>query len=203
MAFLIKECRSVSATDGRDKVYTALCMMRKARPHPSDMIRPSYEATVQEVYITTTRELLQHLPFLAVLSSVEDKSCRKLSGLPSWVLALIGTWVPTSFVWSGKLEPNPREYVSEYVIGESWPLMLGKLYDASLCREIPHPRLDIQTTTLTLYGACHDTVAALSTGIINLLSLSPISSGFSICVFIWTRNIHQPDRTEWRSSGER
>lgn len=77
--------RRYQASNPRDKVYAALGMATKFLPPGETIIFPDYSSSAAEVYTRTTAFLIEKLPYLAVLSYVEDSSIRVLSDLPSWV----------------------------------------------------------------------------------------------------------------------
>lgn len=83
---LLSGMRGYQATDPRDKVYAALGMVTKFLPEGEDaLITPDYSLSVGEVYRSFAAIEILKLPYVAVLSYVEDRSIRLLSDLPSWV----------------------------------------------------------------------------------------------------------------------
>lgn len=82
-AFTLCEVRGQDATDKRDKIYAIIGMLSRALPaNMANPIRPDYHLSVEEVFTSTTGALLQHLPFLWMLSLVEDRSRKKSRPCP-------------------------------------------------------------------------------------------------------------------------
>jgi Heterokaryon incompatibility protein (HET) len=124
------------ASDQRDKVYAALGMAAKFFPTDENMIIvPDYSLTTAEVYVETATCLVQNLPYLAVLSLVQDRSLRVLSELPSWVPDFSSHYESTT-------------YASRYE---------GYAHKACISGKNRYPRA-ITGSTLVLRGANFDTV---------------------------------------------
>jgi hypothetical protein len=87
LGHMIYNHRTTDATDARDKIYSILRLVLPFLPahmeNPMTPIVPTNSGTVPELYTQVTILLLQQLPFLTILSLMEDKSCRTISGLPS------------------------------------------------------------------------------------------------------------------------
>lgn len=75
--------RSHAATDPRDKVFALLGL---AEPGPGTVpFEADYSLPVEMVYMACASYVMRGRTGLQLLSMVEDKAERKLSGLPSWV----------------------------------------------------------------------------------------------------------------------
>lgn len=136
----LSSLRGYQASNPRDKVYAALGMPTKFLPQGEDIImRPDYSLSTAQVYQQATSVLIQKLPFLAILSHVEDRSLRKLPGLPSWVPDFSTNSVTTT-------------YASRY---EEYPY-------SACCSEqaATYPR-SIIASTLKLYGGYFDAVTVV------------------------------------------
>jgi Heterokaryon incompatibility protein (HET) len=85
---LLLEMRLRSATDARDHFYalygivSRLCILGDV---PNPLISPDYTKNVAEVYTANVKSLVANSKSLLPLSSVEDRSLRKRTDLPSWV----------------------------------------------------------------------------------------------------------------------
>ncbi|MCJ1355342.1 MAG: hypothetical protein MMC33_005333 [Icmadophila ericetorum] len=113
----IIQFRQSKATDPRDKIFCAfgffqrfynLIIPREQGISPIDYfqnyeeinpIYPSYKATTEEVYTSFTAFLIQKLPYLTILSDVEDRTRRTLANLPSWVPDYSSPVGSRSFAW--------------------------------------------------------------------------------------------------------
>jgi Heterokaryon incompatibility protein (HET) len=126
---MLSTLRGYQATDSKDKVYAAIGMaMKFLPPGEESIVVPDYALSVTEIYRRTACSLLENLPFLAVLSFVEDRSSRLLSDLPSWVPDFSSGMLETSYSFrhlpypyhactSGTLELCPR-----YITGSTLQL---------------------------------------------------------------------------------
>jgi hypothetical protein len=128
--------RRYEASNPRDKVYAAIGMATKFLPSGETIIVPDYSSSVVDVYARTTAFLIEKLPYLAVLSFVEDGGVRILSDLPSWVPDFSSNFVRSP-------------YSSRY---EDYPHNACALEDVGI-----HPR-SIVGSTLQLYGGYFETV---------------------------------------------
>ena len=136
---MLSAVREYQATNPRDKVYAALGMATKFLPPDTETILlPDYSLSTIEVYQNTTLFLIQKLPFLALLSFVEDRSLRLISDLPSWVPDFSTHSVNTT-------------YRSRY---EAYP------HNACPSERGTYPR-SIAGSTLKLYGGYFDTVSSV------------------------------------------
>ena len=130
--------RPFDSSDPRDKVYAAVGIVNKFLPRGSTpFISPGYETPGREVYECTAKILLEHLPYLSVLTLVEDPSLRNTMKLPSWV--------PDFHTRQGNL---------------SLRAATPTRYNAS-AGQPPGPFWSLKDSILTLRGGCHDTVAQL------------------------------------------
>ena len=86
--YLLEAYREADATRPEDKIYALLGLAWKDRPpfstHPG-VLTPDYSLNPEDVYIKTARLMLLSHGDLRYLCHVEDRSLRKLEGLPSWV----------------------------------------------------------------------------------------------------------------------
>lgn len=77
------------STDPRDKVYAAVGAINRLLPSRcrADDFSVSYEDTIttEKVYFEFACWVLIRIPQMTILSLVEDRSERRLKGLPSWV----------------------------------------------------------------------------------------------------------------------
>lgn len=84
---LLRQHRDCKASDPRDKIYAFLGIAdRDAKPfttHPGLLI-PDYRIPAREVYIRTTRCLLQSYSDLSLLYEKEPQVDTRIDGLPSW-----------------------------------------------------------------------------------------------------------------------
>lgn len=139
--------RGYQASDPRDKAYAALGMATKFLPPGGHVIIvPDYFLSIVEVYKKATIFLIEHLPYLAVLSYVGDRSIRVLSDLPSWVPDFSSTYVGSAY---------PTRY---------------EVYPHNACTSglaVTYPR-SVAGSTLQLYGGYFDTVTMVVSGIDNL-----------------------------------
>lgn len=112
-------------------------------------IVPSYSRTTPDLYSQATTLLLQQVPILSILLYVEDKSCRNLNNLPSWVLdytfrrpthTLAGLWM--RFGPGGTAGPS-------------------RIYNSSWASDMSAMSPQIHSSTLSLSGACFDAVVGL------------------------------------------
>ena len=108
--FLLSTLSAVSgheATDPRDKVYAALGMAARFLPPGEEVnLVPDYHSSTVEVYQKITFCLIQNLPFLAVLSYVEDSGLRILPDLPSWVPDFRASLVSTTYASRYEVYPH-------------------------------------------------------------------------------------------------
>jgi hypothetical protein len=143
--FALSAASGHQATDPRDKVYACLGIAAKFLPPDEEVILvPDYCSSTVEVYRKTTSYLIQNLPYLAVLSFVNDRSLRILSALPSWVPDFSTDSVFTT-------------YVSRY---EVYP------HNACPSGKSTYPR-SIVGSTLSLYGGYFDTVTTVVETMVN------------------------------------
>lgn len=85
-ARLVILSRPLGASDPRDKVFAALALTNVALARYKPRLpSPYYASSPQETYTNITMSFLRYCSDLYVLSQVEDRSARCLSGLPSWV----------------------------------------------------------------------------------------------------------------------
>jgi hypothetical protein len=83
--------RSTEASDPRDKIYAFLGISKEfsdfSRPPPigKSGIVPSYQRSVEKVYVDAVKYMISSSADLKALSLVEDASFRKNRALPSWV----------------------------------------------------------------------------------------------------------------------
>ena len=130
--------RPFDSFDPRDKVYAAMGIVGRFLPRGSrPFIYPEYETPVREVYEYTAKFLLEHLPYLSVLTLVEDPSRRKIVNLPSWV--------PDFCSQQGDCSFRANVFTP---------------FNAS-AGQPPGPYRSLKDSILSLRGGCHDTVAQL------------------------------------------
>ncbi|ERF70676.1 hypothetical protein EPUS_02542 [Endocarpon pusillum Z07020] len=140
---LLSGMRGYQATDPRDKVYAALGMATKFLPEGEDaLMTPDYSLSVSEVYRRFAAFEIVKLPYVAVLSYVEDKSIRLLSDLPSWVPDFSPDIVGSAYA------SRFHDYPFNACVSES----VGR-----------YPR-SITGHTLQLYGGYFDTVTTVVQG---------------------------------------
>ena len=82
----LRQIQDSQATDVRDKVFSAIGILNRFLPQGvAKEVLPDYSLTVEEAFRSVTYVLARKLPSLSFLSLVEDRSYRRLQGLPSWV----------------------------------------------------------------------------------------------------------------------
>ncbi|MCJ1243307.1 hypothetical protein MMC30_000504 [Trapelia coarctata] len=136
---VISIIRPLGASNPRDKIYTAIGIVDKFDLEKSNpMVVPRYDVSTEMVYERVTRLLLAKLPWLSVLSMVEDKSCRVIAHLPSWVPDFSTLLADTSFKLSNLSDSRPQNASHGSPFGSSW---------------------SVRDSVLSLMGGCHDTVA--------------------------------------------
>jgi Heterokaryon incompatibility protein (HET) len=82
---ILKMVRALRASDDRDKIFSIIGITERLRPTGTPpIIQPSYDLSTKEIYKSCAFALIQRLPSLIILSSVEDREYRRLSNLPSW-----------------------------------------------------------------------------------------------------------------------
>ena len=137
---VLSTLRPYDSRDPRDKVYAALGIVDSLLPRGSrSFIYPGYETPVREVYECTTKFLLEHLPYLCILTLVEDPSQHRNVNLPSWV---------PDFSLQHGIRSNPLQIIAK-----------GP-YNAS-AGQPPGPSCFLKDSILSLRGGCHDTVAQI------------------------------------------
>jgi len=76
--------RALGATDARDKVYSVLGLANLHLPKNSPLpIVPDYHLTMREIFISVSWQILQSIPYLAILSEVHDRPGDRNKSLPS------------------------------------------------------------------------------------------------------------------------
>ncbi|KAF7507116.1 hypothetical protein GJ744_010929 [Endocarpon pusillum] len=158
--FLLATLSAVSgheATDPRDKVYVALGMAARFLPPGEEVnLVPDYHSSTVEVYQKITFCVIQNLPFLAVLSYVEDSSLRILPDLPSWIPDFSASLVNTT-------------YASRY---EAYP------HNACSSGKGTYPR-SVMGSVLKLYGGHFDEVMVVAQSMGNYQTDVETQSGSS------------------------
>jgi hypothetical protein len=76
--YALIRARSSRSENARDKVYSQLGL------GDAD-ITPDYGKSVEDVYITTARYILENSKSLFLLTCVEGEEFQTIAGLPSWV----------------------------------------------------------------------------------------------------------------------
>ena len=99
--------RPKDAGDPRDKVYALLGIVHNSSPATNlrqhkRIMTPDYTTSIRDVYLEATLLILKGTGDLRILASVEDASCRKVGGLPSWV----ADW--SALNWPPPLIPGVR-----------------------------------------------------------------------------------------------
>ena len=84
---LIQVSRTSNATLPQDKLFApvALTLHLFSGVVEPDFFAISYRETVEEAYTRASGLIIQHTQSLSLLTQVEDRSFRQVSGLPSWV----------------------------------------------------------------------------------------------------------------------
>ncbi|CAO2649240.1 Nn.00g066250.m01.CDS01 [Neocucurbitaria sp. VM-36] len=77
---ILSDFRNLSATDPRDKIFAFLNLATDNLG-----IIPDYHASVENVFLGATKQMLIQYGSLAVLSHCQDPADTKISGLPGWV----------------------------------------------------------------------------------------------------------------------
>lgn len=164
VVWAIDMVRKQRATNPRDHVYAILGIAERFIPLGiSRSIVPRYSAKPEDIYTQVASVFLQKLPFLSLLSMLEDPSERALKTLPSWV----PDWsVPGS---------------SPIRIG--WTNCDGKpLFDASHVDRLEQPSCWIEGSRLLLQGAYFDSVVEASDPISSVMTEYHASSIFKLCL---------------------
>ncbi|KAK0649785.1 heterokaryon incompatibility protein-domain-containing protein [Cercophora newfieldiana] len=81
---LLHLCRSCSATDPRDKIFSMFGILQKTGSQLPE-IPWDYQTSVQQLYRATVLAIIRSTNRLDVLAQVQDPSRTNLPGLPSWV----------------------------------------------------------------------------------------------------------------------
>ncbi|KAH0565452.1 hypothetical protein GP486_001152 [Trichoglossum hirsutum] len=120
---LLEAFRPSDASDARDKIYALIGLAWKERPpfstHP-DVLVPDYSLDTREVFIKTARLMFLGYGDLKYLCHVEDRSIRKMKGLPSWVPDYSVRLRPIPFYLLSS--SGPRKY---YSASKGLPFTLG------------------------------------------------------------------------------
>ena len=81
----LKMVRALRASDDKDKIFSIIGITEHLRPIGSTpIIQPNYDLSTEQIYKSFAFALIQRLPSLILLSSVEDREYRGRSKLPSW-----------------------------------------------------------------------------------------------------------------------
>ena len=139
---VLSRIRMFEVSDPKDKVCSGLGIVsRFLLPASQPLFRPDYSLSVQQVYTVAASHSVLNVSLLSALSCVEDRSPRRLAGLPSWVPDF-----------------NTRK------TGEFSAFGSGGLYDASHVKQAPHvPRTIDNDNFLRITGARIETVSELGT----------------------------------------
>jgi hypothetical protein len=142
LEYVLSRIRMFEVSDPKDKVYAGLGIAsRFLLPASRPLFRPDYSLSVQQVYTAAASYSVLNVPLLSMLSCVEDRSLRRLAGLPSWVLDF-----------------------STRKTGEFVAFGSGGLYDASDVKRTPHsPRTIDNNNVLRITGARIETIGELGT----------------------------------------
>jgi hypothetical protein len=102
---LVQGIRNIEleTTDPRDWIYALVGLVERYRPPElQSSIYSNYNLSVEELYTFVSAMLLTNVLFMSLLSTVEDRSRRKLVGLPSWVVDSSQTIGRRPLVWLGE-----------------------------------------------------------------------------------------------------
>ncbi|KAI9710555.1 MAG: hypothetical protein M1820_002691 [Bogoriella megaspora] len=95
---LLKYAQSCHASDSRDKIFALLGLS-----NPGYDIVPSYEKSIREILIETTKRIMTFEDSLDVLAYVRPSRLHSSSSLPSWVVDWVSRWesleLPSSLVY--------------------------------------------------------------------------------------------------------
>ena len=149
---VLRFLRPMDSYDPRDKVYAAVGIVNRFSPKGSrSFIYPEYETPVREVYEYTAKFLLENLPYLSVLTLVEDPSRRKIVNLPSWV-------------------PDFSSQQTVPLLQKRRPMP----YNAS-AGQSPSRSWFLKDSILRLRAGCHDTVAEVGISMSTTGEEPPVS----------------------------
>ena len=147
---IINHIRPLEASDPRDKVYAAIGVVNRIEPDGyGSVIDPRYDLTVAEVYERATLLFLEQLPWLAILSAVEDRSTRKIADLPSWIPDFSSRHADNSLRRLVCGDPMPHYASFGQPLGSCW---------------------SVKASILSLRGGCLDKVTHLGLPVIRPLS---------------------------------
>jgi Heterokaryon incompatibility protein (HET) len=81
----LKMVRALRSSDDKDKIFSIIGITERLCPRGiTPIIQPDYQLSTEQIYKSCAFALIQRLPSLILLSSVEDREFRRLSKLPSW-----------------------------------------------------------------------------------------------------------------------
>ncbi len=122
---LLDRLRSHEATDGRDKVFGLLGIVRPDippfnEPEKVGLIKPDYTISAEKLFIRTTRLLIEGRRDLRLLLTKESPMMTKMKTLPSWipdytapcVPGRVAGWMGSIFLACGTMQwtPDRRDY---------------------------------------------------------------------------------------------
>ena len=128
----LRQIQSSQATDVRDKVFSAIGILNRFLPQGVAIeVWPDYSLTVEEAFRSVTYVLARKLPSLSFLSLVEDRSFRRLQGLPSWVpdFTCSNTVQPLSYILHREIHqksPSNRILLSSRCLSGSALTLSGR-----------------------------------------------------------------------------
>ncbi|KAL1628632.1 hypothetical protein SLS56_005741 [Neofusicoccum ribis] len=155
--------RKQRATNPRDHIYAILGIAERFIPLGiARLIVPCYSAKPEDIYMDVASVFLRKLPFLSLLSMLEDRSERALSSLPSWV--------------------------PDWSVPGSTPVRIGwanhdgvPQFDATCVDRLEQPSCWIDGPRLLLQGACFDSVVEVSDPLITVMTDYRAASIFKLC----------------------
>ena len=179
LEWLLIHVRTTRASDPRDKVFGILGLLANLFEPEKIHLKADYSLSTVKVYTRTATHLILELPFLSLLSAVEDEGDRKIVGLPSWVPDFTARHVQL-FVTSGQ----------------------GKYWDAATAiRNLPSVDTYIQGDILHLNAVHFDTTADCCEPMMKVVKQNAIVNMLSRCLKMETMYINGQSRTEalWRT----
>jgi len=159
LLLLVERIRSLSATDPKDKIYSILGLanlqLPKSLPPP---IRPNYRLSTEEVYTSVSAQIIQSIPFLTLLSCVQELPEHRNQNLQSWVPDYSCERQCTPLVWLGGKE---TQSLSGDETEHTQPVP-GSIYNTSLANASVPSFREICGDALVVTGAYFDRVEEVS-----------------------------------------
>ena len=157
---LLEVFRASEANDPRDKIYALLGITWREKPpflNYPDALVPDYTLTSQQLFTKTARLLLLGREDLRYLCHVEDRSLRKIEGLPSWVPDYTAPLWPRPFY----LSSSNKEFAATKGLLKL-ESHVPSVFETSLDKEFSSPHLRVRglrLSTLKALARFSDTIS--------------------------------------------